>query len=366
MDIKKIASIANKLDNLGLTKEADILDSFLEKIAQDGAEYTPYYAEMPSGMDISSKMEAEEKLKELRSRSVPTTSGDPAKPLKVVTHGPADEQYPRGRPYYAAKPETINQFKSFLTGILNSDLGYNYKLLQSGRWDDKEDDIRVAFAKFAELAGAPDAGASWTVWANKSGNKEYTPNIQGIYNFWKNNVDGVYSKYVLPKLIKEIKEKRTKEIQGLTPTIVRDTISATPAGGSVSQPKETPSQQVMVSPNFNIRPLRNRIYNCVTGGSGIQIGAAGEKLFSTFTGQVMRRIQQSMDISEEAKAWFSQSPDIIIPDRSCASDVFTNIYTGNDQIIKDTYDFIQEASNAAQKVKQDTATRSSARSGYYR
>jgi len=73
---KKLAEIANKLDGLGLTKEADVLDLYLKKIAAGGpyaeapgdaealqaVNNLPYMSDIPAGLNVTTDLAEKKKV----------------------------------------------------------------------------------------------------------------------------------------------------------------------------------------------------------------------------------------------------------------------------------------------------------------
>jgi hypothetical protein len=81
MELKKLASIANKLDSLGLTKEADIIDNFIKKVAE------PRY-NLPD-TNIDDLPDSPEEAQQYRAQK-------PAPMMGSVTYGPGGTSSIRG------------------------------------------------------------------------------------------------------------------------------------------------------------------------------------------------------------------------------------------------------------------------------
>jgi hypothetical protein len=170
MEIKKLASIANKLDSLGLTKEADILDSFLQKVAEQVATTGVEGAEYAGGRQ--------------------TTEG--------LAGGSAVK-------FYKAKPKSISEFNAFLGALIRNAAAdprqtafspYVIKNLPSKAdttWGAK---TQAAFKEYTAAAGFPEAGTNWEVFAKKPSSK-YEPTMNGIFRFWEDTIAGVDSEFAL-------------------------------------------------------------------------------------------------------------------------------------------------------------------------
>lgn len=88
MELRKLASIANKLDSLGLTKEADVLDRYIRKVAE-----APRY-NLPDA-DLESLPESPEEVAAMKAKSVQPmmqnqTYGEGATSMRGVTNRPED------------------------------------------------------------------------------------------------------------------------------------------------------------------------------------------------------------------------------------------------------------------------------------
>jgi hypothetical protein len=69
----KLAKIANRLDGLGLTKEADILDNFIKKIASEGDddfEWDDYQDSVQREYDYNSLWDRQNELQEIEESPV--------------------------------------------------------------------------------------------------------------------------------------------------------------------------------------------------------------------------------------------------------------------------------------------------------
>lgn len=160
--LRQMVKIANKLDSLGLTKEADVLDRYINKMA-------------------------------------------------AVTQGPGDVIYEDGRArgalgaslknkFYASKPQTLSEFNGFLGGLveeIGKIPGQKVFHEMTLRYPPKQGDTtwsgstNGAFKDYAKAAGFPEAGTSWKDFAIKN---RYQPTLFGIYKFWEDTIGKVMDK----------------------------------------------------------------------------------------------------------------------------------------------------------------------------
>lgn len=175
--IKDLAKLATRLDRLGLTKEADVLDSTLQKLAQQVATTGVEGATYSAGRQIT-----------------PGYAGGPT--VK----------------FYKARPKSISEFNAFLGGLISdaakdpSQTAFSDSVIMNlprksdNTWTPRTDE---AFKEYAAVAGAPDAGVNWKAFANKSG--KYAPSIDGIYRFYDDTIDMVYRELALDKALDRMK-----------------------------------------------------------------------------------------------------------------------------------------------------------------
>ena len=161
--LRQMVKIANKLDSLGLTKEADVLDRYINKMAA------------------------------------------------AVTQGHGDVIYEDGRArgalgaslknkFYASKPQTLSEFNGFL-GQLVEEIGkipgqkvfHEMTLMYPPKQGDTtwSGSTNGAFKDYAKAAGFPEAGTSWKDFAIKN---RYEPTLFGIYKFWEDTIGKVMDK----------------------------------------------------------------------------------------------------------------------------------------------------------------------------
>lgn len=161
--LRQMVKIANKLDSLGLTKEADVLDRYINKMAA------------------------------------------------AVTEGPGNVFYDEGRAigapgaslnnkFYASKPQTLSEFNGLLGQLIKEIKkipGQDVFSKEIINLPPKEGDTtwsgatNVAFKEYAEAAGFREAGVSWKDFALKN---RYQPTLFGIYKFWEDTIDKVVDK----------------------------------------------------------------------------------------------------------------------------------------------------------------------------
>jgi len=417
--IKDLAKLATRLDKLGLTKEADVLDAALNKLAQDA----PID---PRKSGIFSSSGGEDPFAALSDTSLPADitagvgklkaplppsrqPGSAVLPVRSPTFGqgtigkPGESDYAGGgkfstplstapakpgiategraeglasnpwRGFLHASPRSIAEFNDTLTKMFEivprtsklvpADVKSNLPKGQT-TWTPQ---TQKAFGVIATLAGFPQAGkpGGWAGPDGKSGWSQangYEPTMKGILKFWEDK-----KQIVIDKLISEwqataaaesakFQETGVKE-EGDIPNIA-DPLMQTGPVTTPSKPKPSmtlesyergqPESQAAGggTGEVDLRPLKRRLYNKVTGGTGIQIGAEGQKFFSTFTGQVISRVEAAMGRSPAAKVWFSQDPSIILPDDAIRNKNVMSIYSGPSEEIKAVYQMIQDAFQA--------------------
>ncbi len=165
--IKDLIKLATRLDNLGLTKEADVLDAAAVKLAQQVATTGVAGATYSAGRQTT-----------------------PGKPGGVVAK------------FYKAKPKSISEFNTFL-GALITDISMNNKKQTAfsravlsnipsqadTTWGPK---TQKAFSEYAVAAGVPEAGRNWESWSKKN---MYEPTMNGIFRFWEDTIDKVIKKF---------------------------------------------------------------------------------------------------------------------------------------------------------------------------
>lgn len=161
--IKGLAKLANRLDRLGLTKEADVLDAALQKLAQQVATRGAPGATYSGGGQVS-----------------PTVPGG------------------KRQVFYKAKPSTISEFNAFLGSLIkefaanptqqtfSKAIIANAPSAADTSWSLSK--TQPAFEAYARAAGFPEAGTNWQDFANAN---EYAPNMFGIYKFWEDTIDEV-------------------------------------------------------------------------------------------------------------------------------------------------------------------------------
>jgi len=152
--LKKLVKIANRLDDFGLTKEADVIDAVIQKMAQVEG--------VPGGKYQGGRL------------------------VSVTTGGPTVK-------FYASKPESIQALNKILADLVkefgsefeghlgkkpfSEDLVRNPPRASDTNWTSRTE---AAFDAFADAVGIPDAGANWVSYAKGNG---YAPSIDGILAF---------------------------------------------------------------------------------------------------------------------------------------------------------------------------------------
>lgn len=162
--LRQMVKIANKLDSLGLTKEADVLDRYIHKMAAGPVTMAPgniLYedgrARDASGASLSNK-------------------------------------------FYASKPKTLSEFNGLLVGLVE-EIGKipgqkvfskdTIELLPKESGNTWSGATNVAFKEYAKAAGFPEAGESWKDFSLKN---RYQPTLFGIYKFWEDTISKVVEK----------------------------------------------------------------------------------------------------------------------------------------------------------------------------
>ena len=158
--LKKLVKIANRLDDFGLTKEADVIDAVIQKMAQvegvPGAKYQ-------SGRQVS-----------------------------VTPGGPTVR-------FYASKPDSMQKLNGYLGNLVKSfaglemngkevfpaELTNNAPKSSDSSWTKGTE---AAFDAFAEAAGYPEAGVNWVNFAKEN---KYAPSVDGIVAFVEDNLGRV-------------------------------------------------------------------------------------------------------------------------------------------------------------------------------
>ena len=325
--LNKLAKIANKLDSLGLTKEADVLDRYLQKAAQQVA--TTGVAGATYG---TSPME--------RGRQI-----TPGKPGGAVIK------------FYKAKPKSIGEFNTYLAALIDdvakdrlqqvfskATMANSKQLSTQTSWSSL---TASAFKEYATAVGAPEAGMDWQKYA-KSHN--YEPTMSGIYVFWSDTVDRAMDLgNVYVQAVTDIGEKE----EGAIPAFEEEQATTGPSdlgrdGRSLkSVPPTGPSNPDMDEMEKFIRQkerdvarqkkgprtpvdrstLEGRLRRHFTGGTGIKFSWNEDKDFQVSTdtkkaADLMRNVK-----TPEAKAWFSQSPMIVLPEEFTKYDDIYDIKT---------------------------------------
>jgi hypothetical protein len=110
--IATLAKIANRLDSLGLTKEADILDAFIKKLAEDGIPAKPEGTSAPVSIpsttyDANLGQALQVKIKSPTVTTAPTAPLDPAAFAKAA--------------YKLVMGKWLNSFTNILNMLLKQD-----------------------------------------------------------------------------------------------------------------------------------------------------------------------------------------------------------------------------------------------------
>jgi hypothetical protein len=174
--IKGLAKLANRLDRLGLTKEADVLDVALQKLAQQVATTGVEGATYSKGLQVT-----------------PGFAGGPT--VK----------------FYKARPKSISEFNAFLGALITNaaadprQTAFSPSVIKNlpskadTTWGSK---TQAAFKEYAAAAGFPEAGTNWETFAKNSG--KYEPTMTGIFRFWEDTIAKVDADVALQKSLEEL------------------------------------------------------------------------------------------------------------------------------------------------------------------
>jgi hypothetical protein len=299
---RNLAKIANKLDSLGFTKEADLLDRYLQKAAQQVA--TTGVAGATYG---TSPME--------RGRQI-----TPGKPGGAVIK------------FYKAKPKSIGEFNNYLaaliddvaeTDILNqifsrSTVSNSKQLSTQTNWSSL---TASAFKEYATAVGAPDAGIDWQKYA-KSHN--YEPTMSGIYAFWADTVEraielggkqeGKITSYEEAQATRGPSSSDRDGGLSVGPSIGPNTDKDEMERFIREKEREVARQKKQPKEPIDRSTLEGRLRWHFTGGTGIKLwwDKSGGFQTETDTKKALELIRGVR--TPEAKSWFSQSPRIVLPD----------------------------------------------------
>jgi len=310
--LNRLAKIANKLDNLGLTKEADVLDKYIQKVAQQVA--TTGVAGAAYGTS-------------------PTEIGrqvTPGKPGGVAVK------------FYKAKPKTIGEFNSYLAALIN-DIGRDRlqrvfskaTVASSGQLSTQTNWSELtasAFKEYASAVGSPEAGMDWQKWAK---GHNYEPTMGGIYAFWADTISKAMDLgNVYVQSLTDIGEKEEGKIPAYEEAQatkgpsspdrdgrLKPDLSAGPKADMDEMEKyikqkeeEAARQKKQPRQPIDRSTLEGRLRWHFTGGSGVEFWWDKSGKFNTTT-NTKRALELINSVkTPEAKAWFSQSPKIVLPD----------------------------------------------------
>lgn len=160
--IKDLFKLANRLDKLGLRKEADVLDSAIRKLSQTTGNEGSAYNE---GREIA---------------------GKPGTTVK----------------FYASTPTSITDFNKKLAGLIRDVIQDPYQSIFSTSVKSNIASLEsqtswsavtnAAFAEYARAAGKSEAGKDWPAFAKAN---RYAPSLAGVFAFWQDTIDGVINRF---------------------------------------------------------------------------------------------------------------------------------------------------------------------------
>lgn len=340
--LKELSSLASRLDMKGFTKEADILDGIIQKLAQ------------------------------------------------VATVGAPGVTYSGGRGYelgglqsekfYKAKPKTMSEFNHFLGSLISEFAKNPYQKVFSqsvidnppsmadSSWNDK---TAKAFLQYCVAAGFPSAGLSGSLfsWKNFAVKNGYEPTLNGIYAFWEDTIDKVesYRGSEHERHSREYAENMRSRMEagdtagaagrsedrtgrGISSDIRRPSYDPMdPLAGldldDMDRDTERLSGRAGRGLKRDLSALKKRIHSRVGAGTHLQIGAEGERFLSTLAGQISRRLDDAVSRSDVAAEWFTQNPEEVLPENALRSRDVSSVYDGSDAEIRAVYAMIQQALN---------------------
>jgi hypothetical protein len=253
--LREIAKIASKLDSLGMTKEADVLDKFLVKAAQDY-----------SGL-----------------------SDKPAQP-GYATHGyPGGDKSKATQGFLYASPRTLAEFNDQLAELFEfvpeTSQVVSPAVLRSlpygeTQWTKK---TANAFSAFCSLVFKSEADRNWEAYANANG---YEPTLAGVIKFWNDNKQAAYAVIV--------SDLKSREKAPPAQTAVPSTPNASAQGYNNMSPG---SRGPAIHTNF-----KAKLYAKVTGGTGVSSGG-------NLTNDIMNAINSG---NMGTKEWFAMDPNVTL------------------------------------------------------
>ena len=172
------------MDQLGLTKEADVIDNAMRKLA-----LSPY----ASNLSLSNRGADFEKRVTNPQDPYAGYSTTPAKPGIATRGKPGGDPAAKIKGFLYASPRSIAEFNDTLSGLFGSapvlsrlvpgDVKSN--LPSGGTWSNN---TQKAFSTLAKILRKPEAAANWEKYANAN---NYEPTMKGILKFWEDNKQAV-------------------------------------------------------------------------------------------------------------------------------------------------------------------------------
>jgi hypothetical protein len=310
--LSKIAKIANKLDSLGMTKEADILDSVIQKFAQAQVATTGIAGGVYTGGRLTEQKEG----------------------------GPTES-------WYASKPTTLAEFNKALAAMIQ----YNPKrftkealdlvsaLQAETKWSDA---TNKAFKLFCSAIDIPQAGNDW---ANYAKANNYSPNIQGVFAFWEDNHR---------RLLGSFGERGEANID-------YDALRNGPGNAEEKKMVYQPSNDNQSPNKYNntqqadtglsevqLNKFVTKVWSQITGGTGFSITDQG---ITTLHGKIKNALRSLR--TKGAVDWFNQDPRNTLPsNRIKIGNLHDWImpYTTNEEILN-IYSMIDQASKDAEEKR---------------
>jgi len=315
--IKDLAKLATRLDRLGLTKEADVLDAALNKLAQEVATTGVPGAEYADGKQI--------------------TEGRPGGPTVK---------------FYQSTPRTLSQFNQYLGELIKNvaldkrqsafspAVIANPPTKSDTTWTPR---TQAAFKEYAIAAGFPEAGINWQEFAKKN---KYAPSVLGVYKFWEDTVAEVDPEARLAKTFqkltpsKNLQERAESFAQG--PQQYLDQSGATPTESFSAQ-----GAQGRLGSNNTMDSLKTRLKSYPIR-DGLAEDFNAEFLF--------RKLQLVMRNSQAANDWFTKNPlDTVLPPNIkdiLAAKINAQIATSSDRGVSEFYSQLLEYLGISVSTKQ--------------
>jgi len=250
--LKGLVKIANRLDDLGLTKEADVIDAALRKLAAIEG--------LPGGEYQNGRM------------------------VNVVPNGPTAK-------FYSASPSSMQKLNSMLSKVVYffgehdkfpRELRMNPPKASDTSWTKSTED---AFDAFAKLVGAGKAGENWVEYALQN---KYAPSVDGITAFVEDHLeeaDNAFQAFQKNHPAGPATTPRSREVASL------------PAPKTTPMPVQPPAGLKPAGPKGQVTTLVGppKISDKTT--STTQLGLSKEKIYNQESDMIAQTILNRKDVS---------------------------------------------------------------------